>query len=283
MTGIRISILVDNSTLIDQYYIGEPGFSAFLEADGKKILFDTGYSDAFLKNARMMNIDPLSAEFIILSHGHLDHTWGLLPMMREITEKDFKRAAEDPKPPRQKLIAHPGAFARKMVPAKDQEIGNVASMDSLQKVFDVRMVKTPLQLSEHVLYLGEIPRMTGFEPAYALGSTADGPDYLLDDTALAITTSEGLVILTGCSHAGICNIVQYAIELTGENRLRDIVGGFHLLEPSEARLDGTVAFLKELSPMALHACHCTDLGSKVALGSAAPIHDVGSGMILEYE
>ncbi|MEE4195797.1 MAG: MBL fold metallo-hydrolase [Anaerolineae bacterium] len=282
--AFRISILVDNSTLIDQYYIGEPGFSAFLEADGMKILFDTGYSDAFLKNARMMNIDPLSAEFIILSHGHLDHTWGLLPMMREITERDFKRAADAPKPFRQKLIAHPAAFARKMVPAKDQEIGNVASMDSLQKVFDVRMIKTPLQLSEHVLYLGEIPRETSFEPAYALGTTEDGsPDYLLDDTALAITTNEGLVILTGCSHAGICNIVQYAMELTGETRLRDIVGGFHLLDPSEARLNGTVAFLKERNPLALHACHCTDLRSKVALGTAAPIHDVGSGMMLEYD
>lgn len=277
--AFRVSILVDNSTLIDQYYIGEPGFSAFVEADGKKFLFDTGYSDAFLKNARMMGIEPLKSDAIILSHGHLDHSWGLMAMVREITERGFKPSAPTEKLP---LIAHPMAFARRGKSPSPSQIGNVLAMESLDDLFDVRKVKTPLQLSEHVLYLGEIPRETDFEPATAIGNTEQGPDLLQDDTALAITTAEGLVILTGCSHAGIGNIVQYAQALTGETRLRDIIGGFHLLNPSEERLNGTVAFLKERRPMALHACHCTDLRSKVALGTAAPIHDLGSGMMLEY-
>lgn len=278
--AFRISILVDNNTLIDQYYIGEPGFSAFVEADGKKFLFDTGYSDAFLQNARMMGIEPLNADAIILSHGHLDHTWGLMPMIRELTERDFK--SQDRPAAKIPLIAHPDAFARKAFKPAPRQIGNVFSMESLAELFDVRQVKMPLQLSEHVLYLGEIPRETPFEPSYAIGRTQDAPDTLRDDTALAITTGEGLVILTGCSHSGICNIVQYAMDLTGEPHVRDIIGGFHLLDPSAERLNGTVRFLKERSPMALHACHCTDLNSRMALGQAAPIHDVGSGMILEY-
>jgi 7,8-dihydropterin-6-yl-methyl-4-(beta-D-ribofuranosyl)aminobenzene 5'-phosphate synthase len=281
--AFRITILVDNNTFIDRYFIGEPGFSAFLEADGKKFLFDTGYSDAFLKNARKMAIEPLDADAILLSHGHLDHTWGLIAIIRELTENGFRQSAQNAVPDRIKLIAHPAAFARREVTPAPRQIGNILSMESLQALFDVRMVKTPLQLSEHVLYLGEIPRETAFEPAYAIGNTENGPDIIQDDTALAITTGEGLVILTGCSHAGICNIVQYAMELTGETRLCDIVGGFHMLNPSEERLNATVEFLRERSPLALHACHCTDLRSKMTLGAACPIHDVGSGLMLAYE
>jgi 7,8-dihydropterin-6-yl-methyl-4-(beta-D-ribofuranosyl)aminobenzene 5'-phosphate synthase len=281
MSAIRMSILLDNNTLIDQYYIGEPGFSVFLEADGKKILFDTGYSDAYLKNAHKLGIDPLEAETIVLSHGHLDHTWGLMPLMRAMTEREFHRAADESVLEKPILLGHPACFMEKSSKVLRQ-LGNVFSLESLQALFDVRMMKTPVQLSEHVLYLGEIPRETPFEPAYAIGNTADGPDYLKDDTALAITTVAGLVILTGCSHAGICNIVKYAQELTGESRICDIVGGFHLLNPSDERLNGTVEFLKKVNPTVLHACHCTDLRSKITMGNRLPLHEVGSGLVLEY-
>lgn len=282
MSELRISILLDNNTLIDQYYLGEPGFSAYLETDNRRILFDTGYSDAYIQNAHKLGINPLEADTIILSHGHLDHTWGLMPLMREMTERDFGIAEVETPPDQPKLIAHPACFEEKSSKVLRQ-FGNVIAMDSLNAMFAVHAVKTPLQLSENILYLGEIPRVLDFEPAYAIGNTVDGsPDFLKDDTALAITTEEGLVILTGCSHAGICNIVTYAMELTGETRIRDIIGGFHLLNPSAERLDGTVAFMKKVAPAALHACHCTDLRSKVALASAAPLHEVGSGMVVEY-
>ena len=281
MSDLRISILLDNNTLIDKYFQGEPGFSAYLEADGRKILFDTGYSDAYLQNAHKLDINPLEADSVILSHGHLDHTWGLLPLMREMTERDFGIAEGETPPDKPKLIAHPACFEEKSSKVLRQ-FGNMIAMDSLKAMFAVHAVKTPLQLSENILYLGEIPRVLDFEPAYAIGNTAGGPDYMKDDTALAITSEEGLIILTGCSHAGICNIVKYAMELTGETRIRDIIGGFHLLNPSAERLDGTVAFMKKIAPAALHACHCTDLRSKVALASAAPLHEVGSGTVLEY-
>ena len=282
MSEIRLSILLDNNTLIDQYFLGEPGFAAFLEINGQKILFDTGYSDAYLQNAQKLGIDLLTADTIIFSHGHIDHTWGLLPLIRALTERDFAFDG-DVLPSKQKLIGHPHAFLEKSGAPVPRQIGSLFSLNSLQSLFDVEMAKEPRWLNEHVLYLGEIPRKTAFEPSYALGETVDGPDYLLDDTALAVVTDEGLIILTGCSHAGICNIVQYAQKLTGEARIRDIVGGFHLLDPSEERLTGTVDFLAQVQPKALHACHCTDLRSKVALAEQLPLHEVGSGLVLTYD
>jgi len=72
-----MNVLVENNTLIDLYFKGEPGVSYYLEADGKKILFDTGYSDLFIENAKKMDIDLLDLDYLVLSHSHLDHTWGL--------------------------------------------------------------------------------------------------------------------------------------------------------------------------------------------------------------
>lgn len=279
---IRLGILLDNNTLIDQYYLGEPGFSAFLEVDGRRILFDTGYSDAYLQNAQKMGIDLLDADTIVLSHGHIDHTWGLMPLIRRMTERDFQCSAGLAPAPKPLLLAHPDALAGKSIDPAPRQIGNVLSIESLASLFTLQLSKEPVWLSEHVLYLGEVPRRTAFEPPQAIGHTPDGPDALRDDTALAIRTAEGLVILTGCSHAGICNIVQYAQELTGETRIRDIVGGFHLLQPPVERLQGTAAFLSALHPTAVHACHCTDLGSKLVLAQAMPLHEVGSGMVLTY-
>ncbi|NSW53987.1 MAG: MBL fold metallo-hydrolase [Anaerolineae bacterium] len=279
---MRIRILLDNNTLIDRYFLGEPGFSAWLEADGRRILFDTGYSDAFLYNAQRMEIDPLTADMIVLSHGHLDHTWGLLPLMRRMSEAEFHRPSAEPPAPKPEFVAHPDALERKAFAPAPRQIGNVISRASLADLFDLRLSAEPAWLSEHVLFLGEIPRRTAFEPAAAIGSSTDGPDLLRDDTALAVRTAEGLVILTGCSHAGIGNIVQYARECTGEARVRDIIGGFHLLNPSPERLQGTTDFLASLCPAAVHACHCTDLRAKIALAQRLPLEEVGSGMVLEY-
>ena len=83
---MKLTVLIDNNTLIDRYFLGEPGVSYLIETDGKKILFDIGYSDAFIINARKLSIDLQSVNFIVLSHGHLDHTWGLIPLIRLYTE-----------------------------------------------------------------------------------------------------------------------------------------------------------------------------------------------------
>ncbi len=104
----------------------------------------------------------------------------------------------------------------------------------------------------------------------------------MDDSALVYRADQGLVILTGCSHAGICNIVEYAKEITGETRILDVIGGLHLQSPSNNQIQQTMDYFVQNQPTELHACHCTDLPSKIRLSSVTTIREVGCGMVLKY-
>lgn len=109
------------------------------------------------------------------------------------------------------------------------------------------------------------------------------PDYLLDDSALAYKSPKGLVIITGCSHAGICNTIEYAKEICEQHRIIDIIGGLHLLEPSKERLALTCDYFRAVAPSVVHACHCTSFAPLMALSSVCPIAEVGVGLQLMYE
>jgi len=278
---MKLTVLLDNNTFIDRYFLGEPGVSYFLEADGKKILFDAGYSDAFIRNAQKMGIDLLDLDTIVLSHGHLDHTWGLAPLIQLYTEGIVeKRAVKRPR-----LVAHPHVFISRRL-GDIPEIGAMLSAVKLAPFFELQFSREPLQLTERLTFLGEIERVTSFERRRPIGSIVrsgvERPDVLLDDSALVYQSEQGLVIITGCSHSGICNIVAYARKVTGEARVVDIIGGFHLLEPSEQQLQGTIDYLASVKPESVHACHCTDLKSKIALARSLSLKEVGVGLVLEY-
>ncbi len=88
---MKLHVLVDNNTLIDRYFHGEPGVSYFIEAEDKKVLFDVGYSDIFIRNAYKMGINLCQLDFVSLSHGHLDHTWGLEALIRLYTEASIEK------------------------------------------------------------------------------------------------------------------------------------------------------------------------------------------------
>jgi 7,8-dihydropterin-6-yl-methyl-4-(beta-D-ribofuranosyl)aminobenzene 5'-phosphate synthase len=278
---VKLTVLLDNNTLIDRYLLGEPAVCYLLEDDGRKILFDVGYSDAFLTNARRLSIDLLDVDFVVLSHGHLDHTWGLVPFVRHQAEA----RAQGRRVPKPTLVAHPLALSSRRC-AEFPEAGSLLSKDGLSVHFDLELSREPVGLTEHVTFLGEIPRANAFEAGSPMGRiTVNGieqDDFVTDDSALAYKSSAGLVIITGCSHAGICSIVERAREVCGEDRIRDIVGGLHLLDPAEEQLEGTVAYMRSVRPAALHPCHCTDLRSKIALSRVVEVKEVGAGLTLEY-
>jgi 7,8-dihydropterin-6-yl-methyl-4-(beta-D-ribofuranosyl)aminobenzene 5'-phosphate synthase len=280
---LSLTVLVDNTTLTDRYFGGEPGLSFLIETEGKKILFDTGYSDLFLKNAGKRGISLLDLDMVVLSHGHLDHSGGLFPLIRHMT-RSIIEGIPVKKP---LLVAHPWCFyPRPKFPVPDT--GTVLSEQDLSRFFDVCATTVPRHLTKNLVFLGEIERNFEFEqvdPETRKIIMPDGSareDHILDDSALAFRTGEGLVIITGCSHAGICNIVERAQSVCGEQRVIDIIGGLHLLKPSPARLKKTGEYLRNLKLKSLHTCHCTSLASKIALAGYCPVQEVGTGMKLEW-
>ena len=145
---LKLKVLVDNNTLIDRYFKAEPGLSFWIESDGKRVLFDTGYSDIFIENAQIMGIDVNSADVVVLSHGHNDHTWGLNHLVQYFDRTMYVKRPE--------MIAHPGAFERKR--CGSQEIGMILKEDVIEEYFEISKRSTPVRITEKLLWLGEIPR-----------------------------------------------------------------------------------------------------------------------------
>jgi 7,8-dihydropterin-6-yl-methyl-4-(beta-D-ribofuranosyl)aminobenzene 5'-phosphate synthase len=278
---MKLTVLLDNNTFIDRYFQGEPAVSYFIEADGLRVLFDVGYSDTFLRNAQKLHIDLLDVDYVVLSHGHSDHTWGLFPLITLFNEaRNEKQAARRPR-----LVAHPNVLESKRADNLP-EIGALFAAEKLQAFFELRFSRQPLRLSERLWFLGEVERTTAFENQQPVGQRLENgrasDDFLLDDSALVYQAPDGLVVITGCAHSGICNIIAHAQKLCNEPRILDIIGGFHLLKPSQEQLQGTIACLNAIQPRAVHACHCTDFASRVELAKTLSVVEVGVGLELVY-
>ena len=278
---MKITVLVDNNTMIDRYLFGEPGLSLLIQDSGINILLDVGYSDIFLKNAQKLGVNIYEMDYIAISHGHSDHTWGLVPLLRLYTEAILEKK-EYNKPT---LLAHSQAFEYKF--GDKEAIGSIIEEKMLNNFFNMNLRKDPFWITEKLVFLGEIERVNSFENKEPIGKWIDQgvekDDFIRDDTALAYKSKDGLVIITGCSHSGICNIIEYAKKICNENRVVDIVGGLHLLNPSKEQMELTKSYIKQAGLKALHACHCTDLISKLALSEVAQISEVGVGLVLVYD
>lgn len=280
-SSLRLRVLTDNSTLIDRYYLAEPGFSALIEEDGGKVLFDLGYSDVFLRNAMKMGQSLLDLEYVVLSHGHLDHTWGLVHLVMALTEAEIEKREYR----RPELVAHPDVFLTKQS-GKVPESGALLSEAKCREHFGLNLSRKPLWLSDDLVFLGEIPRRFEFEPQETGRKLRrDGaiePDMMADDSALAWRGKDGLVVITGCSHSGICNIVAHAREVCREDQVQDIVGGFHLMKAPESRLDAMIGALRDMGVARMHPCHCTGFHAIHRLAEAFQVEETGSGLVSDY-
>lgn len=275
---MKVTLLVDNQTLVDKYFLAEPAFSAWIEVEGTQILFDTGYSDVFLENARRCGIILSELDVLVLSHGHSDHTWGLPALANHL--RQHRQRSE-----KVRLVAHPEAFYDKGF--EGENYGVNFNIEEFEDVFELNLTTMPVLIGAGVSFLGEINRQTEFEGKTPIGVTLKGgtweKDYIKDDSALVYHGKEGLVILSGCSHSGIVNIIKHAIDYTFETRVVDILGGLHLQNPTREQLEGTALYLESLGLEQLHASHCTDLKSKCRLLHTLPISEVGSGSVLTYK
>jgi 7,8-dihydropterin-6-yl-methyl-4-(beta-D-ribofuranosyl)aminobenzene 5'-phosphate synthase len=278
---VQLTILVENNSLIGTAFLAEPALSMLVQDGDARVLFDAGYSDAFLKNAHQMGLDMLHLDWIVLSHGHFDHTWGLDVLIRHYFEAE--RSGRDLSRPR--LLAHPEAFVTKRKGATP-ELGMLLAREKLNTQFELTLTPEPTWLTGRLVTLGEIERVLDFENPPPLGERMEEsgpvPDRMPDDTAMAYVSDSGLVVISGCAHAGICNTVEQARRVTGVDRVRAVIGGTHLLGETPERLDPTTDYLAGLDLEMLHACHCTDLDAKIALARKCPVRETGSGMKLEF-
>lgn len=259
---MKLTVLVDNNTFIDEYYFGEPALSFFIEENDEKILFDVAYSDIFLKNAELMKIDLQKINYLVLSHGHNDHTGGL----RYFKQNDLSKV---------KLIAHPQVFEKREFNGLD--ISSPVSLEELKVKEYINGTKL-VKITDKLFFLGQIERTNDFENnPVGFKTLYKTKDYLEDDTALVYLAKNGLFIITACSHSGICNIIEQAKKVFKINEIAGIIGGFHLLK-KDIQLVKTVEYLKEQNIKELYPCHCVSLYAKHKLYETCNVKEVGVGL-----
>jgi len=247
---MKITTLVED-TATKPKLIAEHGLSMLIETGENNILFDTGQLFALLYNARVLNIDLSKVDKIVLSHGHYDHTGGLKKVLSRTGKVD--------------VYAHPDIFAPKYAKEKERKryIGIPCEREELENKGAVfHLNKKPLQISDDITTTGEIKRITDFESiSDNLCVLRDGhlaPDELLDDQALIIrAATDKIVVVLGCTHAGLVNTLQHVSELTGDIPISMIIGGTHLLHSSGCRIKRTIDAIKGFGVKKVATSHCT--------------------------
>ena len=236
-TELKISILSDK--LPSNGCEAEHGLSFLVEADGR-VLFDTGASNLFLRNATRMGVDIENVDTVVLSHGHYDHGNGL----QWVSGK--------------RIVMHPEAFAQRISGRSGRNILMAVSRQTLEAQNTIVATREPFRLTDKMTYLGEIERTVPFEAECSTPfHFADGtPDPVADDSGLAVATARGLFVVSGCAHAGICNIVEQARRVTGIDKVFGVIGGFHLTA-IDNRLAQTIDYLKNVGAEVVMPSHCT--------------------------
>ncbi|GAB1410778.1 MBL fold metallo-hydrolase [Desulfovibrionales bacterium] len=249
MPAISFTIVVDNEARHGCQ--GEHGFAVWVDLGNERLLLDTGQGPALAPNLNTLGLKPDHVTHLILSHGHYDHSGGL-PWILSAA-------------PHIQVWSHPGAVVPRYT-ITDEEVRAIgmpqASRQAMHGLPASRLhwSSTPVWMTSKLGLTGRIPRQTDFEDPggpFFLDPKGQCPDPIEDDQALWIMTAKGLVVCVGCCHAGLINTLTYVQELTGEQRIRAIIGGLHLGTSSDLRMNQTIRVLNALRPALLVPCHCT--------------------------
>ncbi len=259
---LRITVLCENSVIVPFGVIGEHGFAAFVETPNGNFLFDTGQGKGILNNATILGKDLRTIKFLYISHGHYDHTLGIPQVL----------SVKSPL----KIIAHPDIFVNRFwvkpeIPPKF--IGIPFKKEYLESLgAQFQFIREWAEIDEGVYSTGEVPMKTNFEKLdkdmKVLNDNGEfEPDMLKDDFSLAIDTSKGLIVLLGCAHAGIVNILNHIIEKTGKDKIYAVLGGTHLGFATDEQIENTMKVIEKYKIEKLGASHCTGLAVSAKLAN----------------
>jgi 7,8-dihydropterin-6-yl-methyl-4-(beta-D-ribofuranosyl)aminobenzene 5'-phosphate synthase len=271
-TTARLPLATMADGFVPDQLVAEHGFSLLLTLTraGRthRLLFDCGVSpDGMVENMRRLELDPRDLEAVVLSHGHFDHTAGLDGLIRRLGRPNLP------------VVVHPDFWSRRRVvlPGRDPIEIPTTSRGALEGAgFEVIEERQPgFLFQDTVLVTGEVDRTTGYEPGFPVQEAWRDdrwePDpMVLDDQAVIVNVRDrGLVVITGCGHAGVVNTTRYAQALTGVQRLCAVMGGFHLSGPIfEPIIDRTCSDLAALDPAIVVPGHCTGWRGQHALARA---------------
>jgi 7,8-dihydropterin-6-yl-methyl-4-(beta-D-ribofuranosyl)aminobenzene 5'-phosphate synthase len=274
-----ITVLAENTAQGGQGLglLGEHGLSLWIETVETCVLFDTGQGLVLGRNAEHLRVDLDCADSIVLSHGHYDHTGGLSHALNQA--------------PCARLFLHPAALATRFAcrEGKSREIGMCPDVREVVNARRPPVIWTngPTEIAAGMFVTGPIPRRTVYEDtggAFFLDADGKDPDPIMDDQAMWIETSSGLIVLLGCAHSGVINTLEYICKLAGRKPIRAILGGMHLGSATDERLTRTIESLSQLDVQEMWPCHCTGATATARLMTVfgGRSHPCGVGTRVEF-
>lgn len=236
---MKFTVLAENRKQI--VCSNEDGLSLYIELEDNKLLLDTGITDLFMQNAKLLGINLEEVKTIVLSHGHWDHGNGLKYLQDKKT-----------------VILHPESYTHRYSVRRNMEYAGLnQSKEELQEKFNLIETKEPYKILENVWYLGEIERVNDYEAkTFPTVLKENKTDYLKDDSGIVIKTEDGLIVISGCSHSGICNTIEYAKKIMKDDRILAVIGGFHLKNIDEAT-QKTIQYFIDNKIQNAYMGHCT--------------------------
>ena len=266
----RVTALLENC-VYGRKLRGEHGLSLYIESGNHKLLFDTGQSDLFLHNIAQLGIDIQAIEYLILSHGHSDHTGGLADFLKvnHTAQVICKRELLNPK----------------FKDARENGLTGVEALDLSR----FRFIDEPLEVVPDVFVLPNLEiedaNDTHFDHFFTKVEGEKIPDTFADELALVLTHGDAYSVLSACSHRGITNILRSVHKVFPNQSLDTLMGGFHIHNAPTAKFDTIADFFKECAPKRIGVCHCTgvdkyalflrDFGDRVFYNHTGCVTEIG--------